>query len=292
MSASLFATPPEGESPAYRNLVDGFDGYLRDVAQLILTGASPVGAVGRWVPYALFHHLMQLARVIQVGVRMGYGDEVLPAGRSMLSAAANLIFIVGSGNPDGWALRYWLQLAEVETRMLQRELELGRFDKSVIERILSDNTSNRDGAITAAEEEGITYPDKLVGPRSKHARDDTWTGLSDKALFDRLGLADWYRTEYDYLSTATHAQAVCLLPLRERLMAGSKPSLGPHFRSALPVIVSAFNSAKFGGLAMVKHYGLSLSDMDRLNDTMSTAVDAYRTAIGADAFVASVMAAP
>jgi Family of unknown function (DUF5677) len=291
-SAPLFVTPPDGESQEYRDLVGAFDCYLRDVARVVLADASPVGPVGRWVPYALFHHLMQLARAIQAGVRIGYSDEALPAGRSMLSAAANLIFIIGSGNPNGWALRYWLQVADVETRMLERELGLGRFDKTAIERILKDTEANREGAIAAATAEGITYPDKLIGPGRTTPRDDTWTGLSDKALFDRVGLADWYQTEYDYLSTITHAQAVCLLALRDQLMAGSKPSLGPHFRSPLPVIVSAFNSVKFASLAMVNHYGLSLPDIDRANAAMSSAVDAYKAAIDADAFVASVMGAP
>jgi len=248
--------------------------------------------MGRWVPYALFHHLMQLARAVQGLVRAGYSDEALPVGRSMISSAANLIFIVGSGNADGWALRYWLQLADVETRMLRREVSLGRFDKTGVERILADTQTNRDGAIAAATAEGVVFPDKLIGPRSKKPRDDTWTGLSDKALFDRLRLADWYETEYDYLSTVTHAQAVCLLPLRDVLMAGSRPSLGPHFRPPLPALVAAFNAVKFAGLAMVKHYDLGavLAEVDQANQRMSEAVERYRSAIGADAMVASIFA--
>lgn len=292
MSSFLFATPPEGETPAYGALVAAHDRYLRDVVRLILSSASPVGAVGRWVPYALFHHLMQLARAVQGLVIAGYSDEALPVGRSMLSSAANLMFIVGSGNADGWALRYWLQLAEVETRMLKRESGLGRFDKTGVERILAETQTNRAGAIAAAAEEGIVFPDKLIGPRSKKPREDTWTGLSDKALFESLALADWYETEYDYLSTVTHAQAVCLLPLRDGLMAGAKPSLGPHFRPPLAALVASFNAVKFAGLAMVKHYDLLalLAEVDRANSNMSQAVQDYRSAVGAEAMVSSIFA--
>ena len=66
------------------------------------------------MPYALFVHVLQLGRAVHVLVAAGYPDQAIPLTRAMLSATMNLLFIVTSGNPNGWALRYWLQMGEVE----------------------------------------------------------------------------------------------------------------------------------------------------------------------------------
>jgi hypothetical protein len=120
---------------------------------------------------------------------------------------------------------------------------------------------------------------------------DTWTGLTDKGLFKHLNLADWHETEYDYLSTAIHAQPGALLPIRDDLIEGKKPVLGPHFRAPLAALTASVNSIRFSTLAMLKHYRLQdrLLDADALSTEMSAAIDAYREDTGINATVRAVL---
>jgi len=285
-----FPEPPKGETQEYRRLVAAHDRYIRGVAGVVIPAANPSGSMGRWVPYALYHHLIQLGRALHDLVVLGYSDEALPIGRAMLSASVYSIFLVTSNNPDGWALRYWLQLANQERRMLLREERIARFDPERVAGKLTRASTAHDGLIDAARAEGIDLPDKLIPEGEKKPR-DTWTGLTDKGLFKHLNLADWHETEYDYLSTAIHVQPVALLPIRDDLIGGKKPVLGPHFRVPLAAVVASVNSIKFATLAMLTHYRLEdrLSEVDGLSAEMSAAIEAYREDTGINATVRAVL---
>jgi hypothetical protein len=285
-----FPEPPKGETQEYRRLVAAHDKYIRGAAGVVIPVANPSGSIGRWVPYALYHHLIQLSRALHDLVVLGYSDEALPIGRAMLSASVYSIFLVTSDSPDGWALRYWLQLTHQERRMLLREQRISRFDPERVASKLARNSTDNDGVIVAAQAEGIDLPDKLIPEGEKKPR-DTWTGLTDKGLFKHLNLADWHETEYDYLSTAIHVQPVSLLPIRDDLIEGKKPVLGPHFRVPLAAVTASVNSIRFSTLAMLRHYRLEdhLSDVEALSSEMSAAIDAYREDTGINATVRAVL---
>ena len=285
-----FPEPPKGETQEYRRLVAAHDRYIRGVASVVIPAANPSGSIGRWVPYALYHHLIQLSSALHDLVVLGYSDEALPTGRAMLSASVYSIFLVTSDNSDGWALRYWLQLVYQERRMLLREQRISRFDPERVAGKLARTSTDHDGLIAAARAEGIDLPDKLIPKGEKKPR-DTWTGLTDKGLFKHLNLADWHETEYDYLSTAIHVQPVSLLPIRDDLVEGRKPVLGPHFRMPLAALAASINSIRFSTLAMLRHYRLEdrLPEIDALSDDMSAAIATYRGETGINAAVRAVL---
>jgi len=285
-----FPEPPKGETQEYRRLVAAHDRYIRGVASVVIPAANPSGSIGRWVPYALYHHLIQLSSALHDLVVLGYSDEALPTGRAMLSASVYSIFLVTSDNSDGWALRYWLQLVYQERRMLLREQRISRFDPERVAGKLARTSTDHDGLIAAARAEGIDLPDKLIPKGEKKPR-DTWTGLTDKGLFKHLNLADWHETEYDYLSTAIHVQPVSLLPIRDDLVEGRKPVLGPHFRMPLAALAASINSIRFSTLAMLRHYRLEdrLPEIDALSDDMSAAIATYREETGINAAVRAVL---
>jgi len=279
-------TPPGGSRELYQSLVDTFDTYLRRVHQLIERD-QPSGLAGTWVPYALFIHILQLGRALLLLVQAGYSEEALPIGRAMISAAMNLLFIVTSDNPDGWALRYWLQLADHERKYLARELRLERFDQKKIQQLITAADANLAGLHEALRREGITLPDKLSSPGQAKPRHDTWTGLSDRALAERLQLTDWYEGEYDHLSRVTHVQAISVKPIGDELLAGRLPSVGPHFREPLAAIAVAVSAIKFGFLGFMKHFNLVDRDpvFQAANNAMTSAINSYRDQSGANAIV-------
>lgn len=284
----VLPTPPGGDTASYRRLLTAHDQYMRAVYSL-MADVKPAGRIGRWVPYALFIHVFQMARAVHALLDLGYAEEALPIGRSMISATMSLLFIVTSDDPEGWSLRYWLQLGQQERRMLERELRLGRFDEDAIKDFIQQSNDTESGAIREAAAGGIILPDKLPTPGRGKPRDDTWTGLSDKALAERVGLLDWYEGEYDYLSTVTHAQAVALMPIVHGLMEGHLPTIGPHFRSPLPAVGVSYTSVKYAMLALIKHFDLVARDPEfqAANALMSAAIETYRVANGINAFVAT-----
>jgi hypothetical protein len=235
-------------------------------------------------------HVLQLGRAVHLLVAAGYPDQAIPLTRSMLSATMNLLFIVTSGNPNGWALRFWLQMGEVEQRFLKGELARMRFDEASVRSLMTEAQRNVDGAIAHAESEGVRLPDKLASRERGQPRDDTWTGLSDRALAERVGQLDAYETEYDYASLITHAQAVALKPIATALIDGSPVGTGPTFGPPLPAIGASYNSSSAALLGIVKHFGLSnrLPEVDSLTLAMRDAIDEWREVSGMNRQIKSI----
>ena len=283
---------PTGDTPVYRALVAAHDEYFRRLAKLIaLTLRPTTSAIDQWLPLALYHHVFQLARATQALVDLGYSEEPMPIGRAMISATMNLTFIVASGNAGGWSMRYWVQLDELESRMLTRELELARFDPAKLKAIGEEaSKESRLGGFrlpsTGRELSGQAGQSWRKGPRK-----DTWTGLSDKDLAAHLGMADWYATEYDYASTISHVQAAAVLPTGRALMDGQGLNFGPHFRSPLPTLTVSFNALRYSSLAAMKYYKLTGVDTEFqiANQAMSAAIDRYRTDSGANAVLDTIL---
>ncbi len=284
--------PPSGDTPAYRRLALTHDLYIRRLSGVLLERV-PLQAgdpIGRWVPYVLYHHIFQLSRATSSLVKLGYSEETLPLGRALISSTMNIMFIVGSENPEGWALRFWLQLGELEQRMLARESRLERFDRAVIERLATEGAEAAEGAIAAHIRDGGIYPDKLVPPRARRPNPATWHGLSDRGLAISLGLLDWYETEYDYLSTVTHAQSIAVQASGQAIMRGETLVCGPHFRAPLLALTSSISAMKYASLAIMKHYDLAAADPEfqALNNSMTEAINRYREESGGNDGVRAV----
>jgi Family of unknown function (DUF5677) len=280
--------PASGNSPSYQALVTAHERYLRQLHALVqvdLRGRS----IGDWLPYALFVHILQLGRAVQTLVAAGFPDEALPLTRGMISAMMNLLFIVTSGNPNGWALRYWLQLGEMEQRFLERELKRMRFDEATVRRLIDEASENVAGAKAQAETEGVHLPDKLGAP-GRRARPDTWTGLSDRALAERVGQVEAYETEYDYASAITHVQAVALKPIANALIEGRPIGTGPYFGPPLPPIGTSYNASSAGLLGLAKHFALDkkMSEVDSVTKEMRNAIDRWRETSGANEQIKSI----
>lgn len=280
--------PVSGDNPSYQALVAAHEKYLRELHSLVQVDlrGKPIGA---WLPYALFVHLLQLGRAVQTLVAAGFPDEALPLTRGMISAMMNLLFIVMSENPNGWALRYWLQLGEMELRFLERELKRMRFDEATVRRLMDEAHANVAGAKAQAEKEGLVLPEKIATP-GRQPRTDTWTGLSDRALAERVGQVDAYETEYDYASAITHVQAVALKPTANALIEGRPIGTGPYFGPPLPAIGTSYNASSAALLGIAKHFNLHdrMPAVDSVTKEMRDAIDHWRETSGANDQVKSI----
>jgi hypothetical protein len=174
--------------------------------------------------------------------------------------------------------------------MLARERQLQRFDPGVVERLISDSSEAARGAVEAHVAQGGIYPDKLVPSGAKKPNTHSWHGLTDRDMAMKLGLIEWYETEYDFLSTMTHARAIAVLATGQQLMRGEPLTCGPHFRAPLAALTCASNALKYSSLVIMRHFELESVDPEcqALNLFMREAVTAYRQDSGADDGVRAV----
>jgi hypothetical protein len=70
-----------------------FDLYLRFIHRVVSEVKSRA-PLGYRVPYALFIGLIKRVRAVSVLIAAGYADQADPIVRAMISAAANLLFIM------------------------------------------------------------------------------------------------------------------------------------------------------------------------------------------------------
>lgn len=96
-------SPSSQDDEHYRGLCLAYVNYIARTFGLI-SDIKPAGDIGRWLPFALSAHVVQLGRAIHALVQLGYADEGIPIGRQMMSATMTQLFIVSSGNPNGWGL--------------------------------------------------------------------------------------------------------------------------------------------------------------------------------------------
>jgi hypothetical protein len=186
----VFPKPPP--RVVYDRLVDSWEEYLRRLHELTASLFQPDWKFEQWVPWLLWRHVMQRARVIHLDLKVGYSEEALDHARPMISATMILCLIVRSPNPGGWALRYWIELGQRDHDFIDLQEQLGRFSADYAKRKRKESDDAVAEAIKGARErDGITMPDKLAPPAGPGAKKKpepdkrSWHGLTDK------GLAAW-----------------------------------------------------------------------------------------------------
>ena len=106
-SLDQILAPVVQASPAQAtgSLIAAFDRLMRETYQLFADKPPMLGSIGKWVPYAVFGHLLRLGRALYLLVSNGYVDEARPTARAMVAAALNIVTIV-DGESDGRALQF------------------------------------------------------------------------------------------------------------------------------------------------------------------------------------------
>jgi hypothetical protein len=83
----------------------------------------------------------------------------------------------------------------------------------------------------------------------------TWSGLSDFAVMEHLGLDRWYDLYYSPFSDSAHVNAAGIGEEVAQLMAGHV-SLGHRFESPWHLVAGAMEAISHAAAAMDSHYGL------------------------------------
>jgi Family of unknown function (DUF5677) len=256
-----------------RRLLIQFDLYLRFVHQ-IASMASFGGSIGYRIPYAIFVSLLNRARAVSALFASGYVQEADPIVRSMINAAANLLFIVSQSDPDGFALMYYLHLEDLALFRTTRLEEAGMVDAPTAGRMRDEIREAAAPHRAAAQAAGMTSPPK---PGLKQ---DTWTGLTDEQLMKRVGADGWYTSYYRYMSSGVHADASTIGEDIRALVNGST-AIGPRYRDPLAAIRVGVEVMDGALLGFHKHFGAGdLRLIGQAKGSIDRAIQEYIEAVG------------
>lgn len=185
---------------AYEALLDELVAALEGAEQ-----PHPQAAPSHTVLFAITLKVLRLADSLRGLLLTRHGRETGPNLRSLLQAYVNLKFITTNANAEGAAIRFQMHLDYVRQNL---KLHLVREDRPsdgfpVItaaqwEEDERENAQRRADLMAWMDEHQVSEmapfrpgADKKGAPRKP--RDDTWTGMSDRELFELCGEADAWR---------------------------------------------------------------------------------------------------
>ena len=190
--------------------------------------AQEARGAGLAVALALELHAIQLGRSLQILFEMGYAEVAEAATRAMVSAGVNVLAILRSDR-DAVALQYLLYSAH------RREVYLTNFVNNGLltpeKRVAYDGEAAELDARVLQE-----YRAKGIEPRQLGGnRTDTWSGLSDRALFEYAEASPWYEIHYSPLSDGAHVSVAAISHELDGMGSG-RIATGPRWSDPLLLI--------------------------------------------------------
>lgn len=203
--------PPELQ----RELIAAHEAFMRASWAVVTSRRIDLPNLADQVAYAVFGQLMQLTRAVHRLATTCYGGEAKPLARAALSAAATVKAILGDdvsgfadderqAELDGRALQYVLWEQEIRRRRNAGYVRQGLIPEEAAKENLARAQTEVAKKTDELTQRGIK-PRRLGDERS-----DTWHGLSERRLMERLNLADWYDLYYGTFSEEAHVSVAAV----------------------------------------------------------------------------------
>jgi hypothetical protein len=241
------ASPAQATS----SLIAAFDRLMRETYQLFADKPPTLDSIGKWVPYAIFGHLLRLGRALYMLVSNGYVDEARPIARAMIATALNIVAIVDGDSP-GRALQYLFYQRPLRRKALDRLVAQKRLTKERRDAIDSADTDAEDKTLAGYATAGIT-------PKTLGNNPQTWHGLTDKQLAEAMQASHWYDLYYGPLSDmGAHGNVTSLGSLVQDMLDG-RFVIGPSGGDPSHVLMAAIEAVGQAAEQLEKHYALGRS---------------------------------
>jgi hypothetical protein len=246
---------------------------LHRAHELLKANSTSAKGIGLSLSFALEMHVLQLGRGLQLLCEGGYAEVAESTARTMVSAAVNLLAIL-KADSDRVALQYLLYSVQrrrkylaglVKNNLLTRE-QAGAYDAAVGE---------RDDAVLAQYKKQGIEPSELGGDRK-----DTWSSLTDRALFEYAGVLPWYEVHYVPLSDGAHASVPALAFELTAMKQGALVT-GPRWTD--PILLVSISIDVVGGTLTTFVPRLNADASDSAQKIQNEAADAMRNAFKAAA---------
>lgn len=252
-SLDQILAPVVEASPAQaaERLVAGFDRLLRESYQLLADNPPKLDSVGKWVPYAIFGHLLRNGRALHQLLTSGYVDEGRAIGRVMMAAALNIVAIVDADS-DGRALQFLAYERPLRRKALDRLVAQGHLTQQRRDAIDAVDTDAEDKTLAGYGAAGIT-PIRIGKGQS------TWHGLTDRDLAIRMKAERWYDLYYGPLSDmGAHANIASLTGIVNEMLAGSFV-VGPSRTDPAHVVMAGSAAVGEATSRLERHFALGKS---------------------------------
>lgn len=202
-------TPPASE----RALFDAFDHFLQQHVALLNAAKlpHPASSLADLLVGGLLAKFLRLADALLALARGGQGRESGPTIRTLLTTYVNLRFLATYPRPDEAAAAYVMHsqrtLAELK-RHVVRDDKPGEAFPTMSEESWAASSASFDEQRDRIKREQIAVMARFR-PLDRRGRPQeplewSWTGMTDKELFDHVGEADGYRF-YAFHSNEVHA---------------------------------------------------------------------------------------
>jgi hypothetical protein len=204
---------PRSPETSERELFDGFDHFLERHVRLLADAGIPRsgnGPLADLLVDGLVVKLLRLADALGALARGGQGRESGPTARTLLTIYVNLKFLATYEPRDEAAAAYVVHaeqtLADLKTRVV-REDKAGEAFPIMTEEGWDSDRRALDAQRERIEREKIPIMKKFRPPDARGKPQEpllrSWTGMSDKELFDHVAETDGYRF-YGFHSNELH----------------------------------------------------------------------------------------
>ncbi len=254
-------------------LLEAHANLLRQAHELLKANSKGAKGIGLSLSFALEMHVLQLGRGLQSLCKSGYAEVAESTARTMLSAAVNLLAIL-KVDSDRVALQYLFYSVQRRRKYLNglvkndllTQQQADAYDAAV---------GDRDDAVLAQYKKQGIEPLDLGGDRK-----DTWSSLTDRALFEYAGVLPWYEVHYVPLSDGAHASVPALAFELTAMREGALVT-GPRWTD--PILLISTSVDVVGGTLTAFVPRLSADASEHAQKLQNEAVDAMHNALKAAA---------
>lgn len=198
--------------PSEKKLFHAFDHFLERCVRLLNAGQlpHPANSLSDLLVGGLLAKLLRLADAMLALARGGQGRESGPTLRTLLTVYVNLRFLATCEPRDEAAAAYVVHsertLRDLK-RQVVREDQPGEAFPTMSEEDWAASRAALDAQMDRIRRDGIAIMKKFrpldAKGRPQEPLDWTWTGMTDKELFEHVGQADGYRF-YGFHSNEIH----------------------------------------------------------------------------------------
>ena len=233
---------------AIERLIAGYERLLRESYQLVTDNPPKLDAVGKWVPFAIYGHLLRNGRALHQLLTTGYVEEGRATARVMMAAALNVVAIVDADS-DGRALQFLAYQRPLRRKALDRLVAQGHLTQARRDAIDAAETDAEDKTLAGYAAAGIT-------PLPIGKGQSTWHGLNDRDLAIRMKAERWYDIYYGPLSDmGAHANIASLTGIVSEMLTGSF-AIGPSRTDPVHIVMAASEAVGEVTCQLERHFAL------------------------------------
>jgi hypothetical protein len=222
------------EAAADAELVAAFERFINEILDLLGGGGAPYppSTPGQIVTGALMGKILRLADATLALARTHHPNDTGPTLRTMLNLYVNLKFICKHASPDAAAMRFMSHIEHLRKRMEKDVVRPDRANEGFP--VMSTEAWEEDEAVVRrhlelieewGRDNGVKAMPLLGQPKkpkkkNRNTPPTSWSGLSDAALFGKVGEKDAYRL-YAFFSNEIHGNIAGIGEVVTSLNAGS-----------------------------------------------------------------------